>query len=132
MHFHCHYTEYKNFIQDILIPFLSSVNVFTYTENGQRFGEIFKTKKFHFTHALNFYNLISISFHNLHSIYELLKMPFCKKGRFWTLIFLWSRSFFPIAIEFVSISLLIFLIQVCTSICKRSFHLESCVKIILF
>ena len=82
MHFHYHYTEYKNFIQDILIPFLSSVNVFTYTEKGQRFGEIFKTKKFHFTHAHNFYNLISISFPNLHSIYELLKMSFCKKRTF--------------------------------------------------
>ena len=41
MYFHSHYIEYKNFIQDILIPLLSSVNVFTYTEKGQQFGGIF-------------------------------------------------------------------------------------------
>ena len=33
-------------MQDILIPILSSVNVFTCAEKGQRFGEIFKTWRF--------------------------------------------------------------------------------------
>ena len=42
MYFHSHYIEYKNFIEDILIPLLSLVNVFTYTEKGRRFGEISK------------------------------------------------------------------------------------------
>ena len=44
MYFHYHYPEYKNFIQYILIPLLSSVNAFTYAEKAQQFGEIFKTK----------------------------------------------------------------------------------------
>ena len=48
MYFHSHYMEYKNFIQNILIPLPSSYNAFTYTEKGQRFGEIFKTITFFF------------------------------------------------------------------------------------
>ena len=40
MYFNSHYIEYKNFIQDILIPLLSSVNVLIYTEKGQLFGKI--------------------------------------------------------------------------------------------
>ena len=48
MYFHSHYIEYKNFIQDILILLLSLVIVFTYTEKGQWFGEIFQTIKFLF------------------------------------------------------------------------------------
>ena len=40
--------RYKNCIQDILIPLLSLVNVFTYAEKGQRSGGIFKTVKFLF------------------------------------------------------------------------------------
>ena len=44
MYFHSRYIEYKNLIQVILIPLLSSV-VFTCTEKGQRFSEIYKTVK---------------------------------------------------------------------------------------
>ena len=48
MYFQSHYIDYKNFIQDILIPFSFSFNTFTYTEKGQWFGKIFKTIKFLF------------------------------------------------------------------------------------
>ena len=60
----------RNFIQDnpySLIPLISSVNVFTYTEKG---GSVKSSKQnFHFIHAFNFHNLISISFRNPHSFY---------------------------------------------------------------
>ena len=60
----------RNFIQDNpynLIPLISSVNVFTYTEKG---GSVKSSKQnFHFIHAFNFHNLISISFRNPHSFY---------------------------------------------------------------
>ena len=56
-------------MQDILIPILSSVNVFTCAEKGQRFGEIFKTIKCSFYRCTYFHNLISIPFRNLHSFY---------------------------------------------------------------
>ena len=46
MYFHSRCIEYKNFVQNILIALLSLVNVFTYTEKGQRYGEILKTIKF--------------------------------------------------------------------------------------
>ena len=46
MYLHSRYIEYKSFMQNILIALLSLVNVFTYTEKGQWFGEIFKTVKF--------------------------------------------------------------------------------------
>ena len=45
MYFHSHYIEYKNVIQDILIPLISLVNVFTYLEKDQELAEIFKTTK---------------------------------------------------------------------------------------
>ena len=60
----------RNFIQDNpynLIPLISSVNVFTYTEKG---GSVKSSKQnFRFIHAFNFHNLISISFRNPHSFY---------------------------------------------------------------
>ena len=43
-----YYIKHKNFMQDILISLLSSVNVFTYTEKGQQFREILKAIKFSF------------------------------------------------------------------------------------
>ena len=46
MYLHSRYIEYKSFMQNILIALLSLVNVFTYTEKGQRYGEILKTIKF--------------------------------------------------------------------------------------
>ena len=55
------YTRYFN-------PITFLVNAFAYTEKGSRFSEIFKTIKF-FCYAINFRNLISISFHNLHLYY---------------------------------------------------------------
>ena len=67
----------ENITQNILIPLLSSVNVFTYTEKGQRFREIFKTIKFSFYLCTEFpYHFVT----SINSFYKLFKMPFCKKN----------------------------------------------------
>ena len=84
MSFHPHYIEYKNCIQDILIPLLSLVNIFTYAGKGQWSGGIFNSNIFVLYMDLNLHNLIFISFPNLHSIYKLFKMPCCKKIMFLT------------------------------------------------
>ena len=72
----------QDFIQNTLFLLLSSVNVFTHTKKGQQFGEIFNNKIFILYMQINFHNLISISFHDLHSIYKFFKKKFCKKMAF--------------------------------------------------
>ena len=68
---HSHYIEYKNFIQDILIPcFLRLMFLLTH----EKASSLAKSSKqnFRFIHALNFVT-------SIHSVYKLFKMPFCKK-----------------------------------------------------
>ena len=61
----------------LLLPLLSSVNVFAYTEKGQRFREMFKTIQFSFYTCTEFpYHFVT----SIHSFYKLSKMPFCKKN----------------------------------------------------
>ena len=48
MHFSDMFPFLLHLVKEFLIPSLSLVNVSTYTEKGQRFGEIVKTIKFLF------------------------------------------------------------------------------------
>ena len=65
-------------------------------------GSVKSSKQYHFCFicAFSVHNLISIWFCNLHSIYKLFKMPFCKKIKnvFWHKFFFGLVFFVPIAI----------------------------------
>ena len=78
MYFHSHYKEYKNFIQDILIPFFLWL-MFLPTQRKASSSVKSSKQNFHFINALN---LTSI-----HSVYKLFKMPFCKKMMFFDVDF---------------------------------------------
>ena len=66
MHFSDVFPFLLHLVKEFLIHLLSLVNVSTYTEKGQRFGEIVKTIKYN---IILYMQLISISFCNLHSFY---------------------------------------------------------------
>ena len=62
------YNDVFSFIQDILIPFIWLMFLLTQKKASSLMKSL-KQKNFQLMHALNFHNLISISFCNLHSFY---------------------------------------------------------------
>ena len=69
MCFHSHYIDYTNFIRDLLIPLLPLANDFTHTKKASVSVKSSKQENFRLIHALNFHNLVSISFRNLNLLY---------------------------------------------------------------
>ena len=69
MCFHSHYIDDTNFIRDLLIPLLPLANDFTHTKKASVSVKSSKQENFRLIHALNFHNLVSISFRNLNLLY---------------------------------------------------------------